>query len=615
MTPPTYVQPNVSSWSSEEFLACHLQSANLLQRPSSREADGEREYGSNVEFWRDVIDGSISALRWVRLANFQISGWFPRSPGLFHTQFAAQRRVVADSHLEDRDGARIYDPHGKYSMIEGGLGSVRFQNVKIEGDDCWLCTASDDGYCHTGVPLAIPDRLLRHHRLDSGDRFAIVGRLWFLPVFLSERFNHLLGVPQLYVLVERMERTTPSTGDQFISPMVFFTSRTAEGELQSNVTYVNCLSKGPKEVDAAAGWLKWYTDRYHGEIQTNFDQQRPLFENAPFSLQKVMVGRAELEQLRSVITDEEFRVELVRSTRAIVINNPVFGDKVAGDKIAGHKYEIGHIEEVGHLGRSETNIPLTGEESNKGSLAESGGGALSISNAIVAKLGQIAGLAGIAMGVLLVIFRSTLEKDFLPKGGLNSDQAYHIMFAVLLFTFGIASVGILAWIIGKSAKGPVSTTLILILAALTVCIVGSAVFVGTRSAAQTTGDGGGHPESQTSPVPTFHDTAPDGSKYVVNWDSDPNCSNFDHAANHRCNFTHTQMSFAGDNTPYDHWDLKFKAPGPVTSVVCQTTGSNEFNQVKGDTKGEIDGDWATCQGWINGGDAPIHMTAYYQQRW
>jgi hypothetical protein len=119
----------------------------------------------------------------------------------------------------------------------------------------------------------------------------------------------------------------------------------------------------------------------------------------------------------------------------------------------------------------------------------------------------------------------------------------------------------------------------------------------------------------TQPAPTFHDADQNGNRYVISWDTDPNCSGFDHAATHRCNFTHTQTSFAGDNTPYDHWELKLQTPGPVTSVLCQPTGSNEFNQVKGDPNGEIDGHWATCKGWINGGDAPIHMTVYYQQKW
>jgi len=118
----------------------------------------------------------------------------------------------------------------------------------------------------------------------------------------------------------------------------------------------------------------------------------------------------------------------------------------------------------------------------------------------------------------------------------------------------------------------------------------------------------------TQPAPMFHDTDQSGNKYVVSWDPDPNCSGFDHAPNHQCNFTHTQQSFAGDNTPYDHWELKLEAPGPVTSVTCQPRGSNEFNQVKGDTTGEIDGHTAICKGWINGGDAPIHITVYYAQR-
>jgi hypothetical protein len=190
------------------------------------------------------------------------------------------------------------------------------------------------------------------------------------------------------------------------------------------------------------------------------------------------------------------------------------------------------------------------------------------------------------------------------------------MFAVLLFTFGIAAVGILAWIIGKAAGGIVSTTSILILAILAIGIVVGAVFIGTRSAVQQLSvDTGPGSTSAIPPAPTFHDADQAGNKNVINWDPDPNCSHFDNAPNHRCNFTHTQTTFAGDNTPYDHWELKLEAPGPVTSVLCQPTGGNEFNQVKGDTKGEIDGHWATCQGWINGGDAPIHMTVYYQQKW
>jgi hypothetical protein len=40
-------------------------------------------------------------------------------------------------------------------------------------------------------------------------------------------------------------------------------------------------------------------------------------------------------------------------------------------------------------------------------------------------------------------------------------------------------------------------------------------------------------------------------------------------------------------------------------------GSNEFNEIKGDTKGKGDSNIARCSGWINGGDGEIRMTVRY----
>ncbi len=117
------------------------------------------------------------------------------------------------------------------------------------------------------------------------------------------------------------------------------------------------------------------------------------------------------------------------------------------------------------------------------------------------------------------------------------------------------------------------------------------------------------------PPPTLHTEDREGNQYVITWEVDPACQHFQPDSNHRCTFTHTQTSFAGDNTRYDHWDISLKAPGPVSEVSCQATGSNEFNEVKGDTRGELEGEWARCRGWINGGDSNIRLTAHYQRLW
>ena len=64
------------------------------------------------------------------------------------------------------------------------------------------------------------------------------------------------------------------------------------------MTYVTCYSDSFDELDGAAEWLEWYAERYRGEIITNFDQQRPMFENAPFSLQNVITGNLDRHRLR-----------------------------------------------------------------------------------------------------------------------------------------------------------------------------------------------------------------------------------------------------------------------------------------------------------------------------
>lgn len=82
--------------------------------------------------------------------------------------------------------------------------------------------------------------------------------------------------------------------------MVFFTSlnddyrlrarrRWSEDE-KAGVSYVICNSDSFNELDQAAEWLNLYARRYDGKIITNFDEQRPIFQDAPFSLQNVMRG-------------------------------------------------------------------------------------------------------------------------------------------------------------------------------------------------------------------------------------------------------------------------------------------------------------------------------------
>jgi hypothetical protein len=130
---------------------------------------------------------------------------------------------------------------------------------------------------------------------------------------------------------------------------------------------------------------------------------------------------------------------------------------------------------------------------------------------------------------------------------------------------------------------------------------------------QLTPDSHGTQQSPIDIPPTWHTEDEKGIPYSLTWSVDPACRQAQKIdAQHGCHFVHTQQSFAGDNTPYDQWNLSLEAPGPVYDVTCQPTGSNEFNEIKGNPKGHPDGNVGRCSGWINGGDAEIRMTVLYK---
>ena len=102
---------------------------------------------------------------------------------------------------------------------------------------------------------------------------------------------------------------------------------------------------------------------------------------------------------------------------------------------------------------------------------------------ILSSVGKVAGLGGIALGVFLILFRGVLEKQFLPQAGLAAEQAFAVILSLMIMTFGIASIGIVAWSIGRSGgpKAPVPLPRIGIPAALMVLVLGAAIYAGAQA--------------------------------------------------------------------------------------------------------------------------------------
>lgn len=301
---------------SRKFLIDHIKKANW-QREGKVSSDGQdMRFASNEDFWSEAIFRRRMGLRWVKLINFQITDWFPRTPGLYHAPDAEYARREAKHYVTKEEGFEFYEPRGKLHMIEGGIGSVRFKPINFGYDDYWLCTATSDRYCHSGIPLAIPNSLIEKIGFDFLYRYDITGQVRFLPDFLERHFYHMNRIPQIYVRVDNIiSKGNFRSAPVKITPMVFFIGGHNMGlEEQENVTFVTCRSDSFDELDAASEWVDWYARRYHGQIITNFDQQRPVFEDAPFSLQKVMNGNIQERDLqRFHIENAEVVVDSVKS--------------------------------------------------------------------------------------------------------------------------------------------------------------------------------------------------------------------------------------------------------------------------------------------------------------
>lgn len=304
------------------FLSDHLRNANLQQLGSVNKEAKDLRFNTNEQFWHDVIRSSYGGrinlgLRWVELSGFQIIDWFPRAPGLYHTPDADRARYEAEHYVREKNGVLFFEPRGKRYMQEGGIGSVRFKPISIKDRDYWMCTATSDYYCHSGIPIAIPNELME--RVDFHRSYKITGQVRFLPEFLDRYLDHVSRIPQIYVEVDNVtELGNEKKPSISITPMVFFS---ADLDVQGNVTYVTCRADSTGEINRAVEWLEWYVDEYSGEIVTNFDQQVPTFANAPFSLQNVMGGKLSVHSLeRYHIEHADIVCEKIGSLHAETVN-------------------------------------------------------------------------------------------------------------------------------------------------------------------------------------------------------------------------------------------------------------------------------------------------------
>jgi len=73
---------------------------------------------------------------------------------------------------------------------------------------------------------------------------------------------------------------------------------------------------------------------------------------------------------------------------------------------------------------------------------------LNSSAEILKILAQVAGVGGIGLGLVLIIFRDTLRKAIFPQ--LDKRRAFHLLVLIVVLTTLVGLAGLAAWVFFES---------------------------------------------------------------------------------------------------------------------------------------------------------------------
>jgi hypothetical protein len=306
---------------------------SLVTPPKELPKEPDRVYASNEHLWQALINERVRATMIVQLPDFWLSEWFPLRPGLFHTPAGHVSRQTAQRFLLSGPGAapdarkdferwfgrtfspelisrlppnaHVYDPRGKSLMLDGGVGCVRLKARDLLAGRAWFMGASSTAVAHEGVPVAVPDslygRVIERIAARGACRCQLIGRLTHIPEDLDPLYRDLVGLPQLYVMVEQLEFSRTPADTLFLANGAVLIEAQSTGEKPEHewaladgiyAAYVSFLPGIPNAIHEAAAWLSeiYVGELLDGRVLTDFDEQVRRFSGTAFSLEKVMGG-------------------------------------------------------------------------------------------------------------------------------------------------------------------------------------------------------------------------------------------------------------------------------------------------------------------------------------
>ena len=369
-----------------ELIASQLAVADLTIRPASPPPAPDRTYYTSESLWADILGQRLWVTAVVRLEDFWLSEWLPLRPGLFHTNEAsmhrryAQRFTLAGAGADEqaveaferevghripsetlrrlrRDVVHVYLPEGKVSMLKGGVGCVRLKNKRVEGDTVWFLGASSTVVAHEGVVVALSDEdyarvIAEIHRLGAL-RCSLTGRVALVPPEFDALYRELVGIPQLYLRVEKLEVAQEQPNEEFLATgavMVRSDRVTADDgphhvwDLARGLgaAYVTFAAGRPSSLAAATEWLAltYARDVMDGVVVTDFDEHVRHFRDAAFGLEQVLGGRVRADDAIDVLD----RCGAPERWRTLVIEKLEINGGLA---VGGDQYNVGQAGAVG----------------------------------------------------------------------------------------------------------------------------------------------------------------------------------------------------------------------------------------------------------------------------
>ncbi|WP_336761228.1 hypothetical protein [Asaia sp. VD9] len=312
-------------------------------------------FDSNEKLWSAIFEESIATENCkVELQGFCLTEWLPLRPGRFHTDQARSARdwAIRNSYIREDDenapralrravgdvssgkGMRIFDPNGKMTMVDGGIGCVRLKSLPNRDTYRWPFGASSSMVAHEGVLVALSDfdhdRLIGDVRHFGGLRGTLQGTLRIVPRHDVTETMFGQGIPQVYIDVEKFEpEPSREINPIEVTAAVTFTSPGTRSS-KLNVSYVTFNVAKSGELKRAVDWLEqiYVRDAYGGIIVTDFDEQTARFDRVRFSLSKLLNGLVSRADIQSVENHLGMHGELAEtlSRRNIVVYGDVYGD-------------------------------------------------------------------------------------------------------------------------------------------------------------------------------------------------------------------------------------------------------------------------------------------------